>query len=105
MPPDAPTIAKPGPIASAAPPVLKITEDPRFERVPMVRQAMLLIVPQSDGRSSVVTVRETANGGRLIVEVNGLDREVAMNVRELRELAQHLNRIARRAAIRPEWKP
>ena len=106
MPPDAPAIAKPGPIASAAPPVLKIGEDPRFERVPMVRQAMLLIVPQDSGKpASVVTIRETANGGRLIVEVNGIDREVSMNVRELRELAQHANRIARRAASRPEWKP
>ena len=55
--------------------------------------------------ASVVTIRETANGGRLIVEVNGIDREVSMNVRELRELAQHANRIARRAASRPEWKP
>ena len=90
------------PDAPAAAPT-RITEDPRFARVPCVRQAMILVLPGNP--SPRVTVTEVANGGRLILEVAGIEHSVNLNVRELRELAQHCNRIARRAATRPEWKP
>ena len=86
------------------PPVLRLDEDYRFARVPTVRQAMILHVPVSGG-SSRVSITETKSGGKLGIEVGGIEREVAMNVRELRELAQFCYRIARLAAIRPEWKP
>jgi hypothetical protein len=99
--PDAPAATPPAPL------VPKITEDPRFERAPMVRQAMRLVVPQKSGGMAVVEVRETTTGGRLLVQEAGsaFEKTVDMNVRELRELAAHCNLIARRTAGRPEHRP
>jgi hypothetical protein len=71
----------------------------------MVRQAMILLVPNPGKGTSRVQITETASGGRLVLEVGGIERDVALNVRELRELAAHCNLIARRAATRPEHRP
>jgi hypothetical protein len=81
--------------------------DDRFNRVPMERHAMILVLPNPPGKTSRVTVMETATGGRLIVESGDsvFEREVSLNVRELRALATFANTIARRVANRPEWKP
>ena len=100
MPPDAAP-----PDAPPKPPLVSVLElDPRFERTPTVRTAMILFIPASNGPSRV-SITETKGGGKLGIEVGGIEREVSMNVRELRELAQFCNRIARLAATRPEWKP
>lgn len=86
----------------------KAEADPRFARIPRTRQAWTLIVSdhakQADGR---ITVTETAYGGRVsIVEIgSGIEHEIVLNVTELRTLAAHAQRIARRVANRPEWKP
>lgn len=87
---------------SVAPAPANTLADPRFERAPKVRAAMLLIVPT--GR---ITVTELTSGGRLTMRQNdsGLERELDLNVRELRALAAEAYRIARRVSTRPEWKP
>jgi len=79
--------------------------DHRFARVPTVRHAMNLIVPQSGGKTATISVTENKNGGRIGIDVGGVERDLTMNVRELRALADICNRIARRVASRPEWKP
>lgn len=96
--PDAPAVP-------AVAPVPKATDDPRFQRAPTVRQAMILLIPNPGHAPHRIQVTETASGGRLSIEVGGIERDIAMNVRELRELAAHCNQIARRAANRPEYRP
>ena len=63
---------------------------------------MLLLLPEG----ALIQIAETTYGGRLLVrDSHGLDREVRLNVRELRTLAAMARQIARRVAIRPEGKP
>lgn len=86
-----------------------IDEDPRFARNPMVRYAMTILVPVSENPTKFarIAIREWSSGG--IVEINdgdsGIERSIRLNVRELRQLADHCNRIARRVANRPETRP
>jgi hypothetical protein len=78
--------------------------DPRFARIPTVRHALTLVVPGAGGGK--VSVRETTNGARVTVtDENGFARSLDLNVVELRTLAQHANRIARRVAFRPDDTP
>lgn len=88
-------------------PITKPASDPRFERVPTERIAMLLIVPRANGKADRIIITETSSGGRLTLDSGDsiLDREVSLNVRELRFLAEMAQKIATRTAKRPEWKP
>jgi hypothetical protein len=80
--------------------------DPRFDRVPMERIAMILVIPGAPGkRADRISVVETAMGGRVVVEVGGIEREVTLNVRELRALATMFSKVALRVSKRPGWKP
>ena len=101
--PDAATTAAPTPTP------IRTGDDPRFARTPMVRQAMILLVPTEPpgGKFGKVELREVKHGGRLTIEEpgSGIERSIDLNVREMRQLSDHLNRIARRVATRPEWKP
>jgi hypothetical protein len=87
----------------AAVPAVKPDPDPRFERTPTVRHALSIHLPMR-GR---VTIHETATGGRVVIQEpdSSFEKAVALNVRELRTLAQHANAIARRVAKRPGWMP
>ena len=78
--------------------------DPRFDRTPKERTALILIIPTDRGDAKVI-ITETVHGGRLALEVNGLDRDVLLNVRELRALAQMANKVAGYVCKRPEWRP
>jgi len=81
--------------------------DPRFARVPLIRQAWSLIVPRGSPMSGRITILENKHGGRVTLEEDsgGSERSVELNVIELRALADHANRIARRVASRPEYRP
>ena len=68
---------------------------------------MLLIVPHPGSKADRITITETTMGGRLMLETgdSSFEREVALNVCELRFLDEMAQKIATRAAKRPEWKP
>lgn len=73
----------------------------------MVRLALSIVLPAEGGRPGKLTIRETSIGARVTVleAGGGIEKSVDLNVRELRVLAEHANRVARTVARRPEWKP
>jgi hypothetical protein len=80
--------------------------DPRFARVPLIRQAWALTVPKGAPMNGRITILENKYGGRVTLQEGDLsERSVELNVIELRALADHANRIARRVASRPEYRP
>jgi hypothetical protein len=87
----------------------KAAPDPRFDRVPTVRQGWVLVIPSAESLKypGRLAITETTTGGQVrLVEVgSGVAHKVELNVAELRALADHANRIARRVARRPERKP
>jgi hypothetical protein len=92
--------------AATPPPVVKPADDPRFARTPTVRHAMILLIPKSGGSPSKVSLTEIKTGARLeVTDGSAFERTVDLNVPELRQLSDFCNRIARRVALRPDWKP
>jgi hypothetical protein len=92
----------PGPTPPRPPP----EPDPRFARTPTIRQAWAIIIPEGSMNSGRVTITENKAGGRVsVMDNNTVERSVDLNVVELRALADHANRIARRVASRPEYQP
>lgn len=66
---------------------------------------MIVVLPAADdrpGKGGEIEVRETLTGARISLEADGLARVLHLNVPELRALADHCNRVARRVAKRPK---
>jgi hypothetical protein len=95
-------MSAPSPAAANAP-TLALPAEPW----PVVRYAMTVVVPSTTGKPGRVTVQERSTGGRLIIQEDGsgIERSVDLTVQELRRVADHLQRIARRVARRPSYRP
>lgn len=75
---------------------------------PKVRQAMILYARNDKGGAASVTVREMRDHVQLQVDRDddGLGvRKITLTLAEASQLADMLNRIRRRVANRPEWRP
>jgi hypothetical protein len=81
--------------------------DPRYARTPTIRQAWAIIIKDPAMKAGSITIFENKSGARVTIEEThgGSDRSIDLNVVELRALADHANRIARRVASRPEYRP
>jgi len=68
---------------------------------------MILLIPTAGGGIAKVELIETKTGGKLEITEAGssFERAVNLNVPELRQLSDFCNRIARRVATRPEYRP
>jgi hypothetical protein len=95
------TTAAPAQAAPAAPP-----EPAERFRIPKVRHAMILFVPKGSKEDAKVTVLEQRDSVKLSLRDHaGLEREVDLQLTEARALADHLNRICRHVANRPDYRP
>jgi hypothetical protein len=88
------------PVPAAPKPSPERVADPRFDRTPKERTALILIVGDDS-----IRITETVDGGIVTVCTRSLDRDIRLNVRELRALAAMANKVAMFVAKRPEWRP
>lgn len=79
-----------------------------LRRVPMVRMALMVLVPMKDDPKTQARITVTEQKETVLVTLttkDGIERSVGLTLSEARKLSEHLNTICRRVGRRPAHQP